>query len=98
MNLQELMIEIKRSPESFLQDDCIFQLRAFIRGFIFSKNVSTKAIDGDHKLLESIDSKIRNEYGIGKNVKTSIEEILNDIEGENAYKKYIELWFKYVQQ
>ena len=97
MNLAELMIEIRNSPEKFLQDDCIFQLRAFIRGFIFAKDSSAKIIGDDRKLLDAIDLKIRNKYGIAPSERIAIEEILDDYEGDNALAKYLELWFKYAQ-
>jgi hypothetical protein len=97
MNLQELMTAIRNKPEVFLQNDCIFQLRAFIRGFIFAQNTAAKAICDDHKLLAAIDLKIKKQYGINPTEKVSIEEILNDSEGENACNKYIDLWHKYTQ-
>jgi len=97
MNLSELMIHIKESPGKFLQDDCIFQLRAFIRGFIFAKNSSVKSVTDDHNLLDSIDMKIKRKCGMTSNERVSIEEVLSDNEGDKAFHKYIELWFQYAQ-
>ena len=98
MNLQEVMATMKSKPETFLQNDCIFQLRAFIRGFIFSKNIAAEAICDDHKLLDAVDLQIKELYGIKPGEIISIEEVLDDNEGDKAFDKYIELWHKYVQQ
>jgi hypothetical protein len=95
MNLSELMLKIRETPEAFLQDDRIFQLRAFVRGFILAKNTSSQAITEDHNLLESVDSMIKNQYGIYKTEQVPIEELLFDHEGKKAFQKYLELWFKY---
>lgn len=97
MNLCELMLKIRSTPEVFLQDDCIFQLRAFLRGFILAKNTSAQAITQDHKLLESVDSMIKDQYGVNKAEQISIEELLFDHEGKKAFQKYQKLWFKYTQ-
>jgi len=97
MNLSELMIRIRENPSQFLQDDCIFQLRAFLRGFIFAKNTSANLTTKDHQLLDSIDSKIKSLYGIKEGEIISIEEILDDNEKENAFSKYLEQWFRYAQ-
>ena len=97
MKLSELMLKIRNTPEAFLQDDCIFQLRAFVRGFILAKNTSAQSITEDHILLESIDSIIKNQYGVNKAEQISIEELLFDHEGKKAFQKYLALWFKYLQ-
>jgi hypothetical protein len=101
MNLIELMRKIRDRPEAFLQDDCILQLRAFIRGFILAKNTSIEsentAICEDHKLLDRFDSYVKEKYKIELSERISVEEVLLDTEGKNAYPKYIELWFNYVQ-
>lgn len=97
MNLPELMIELRDRPEAFLRDDCIFQLRAFIRGFILARNTAERAISIDHKLLEAFDLELKSEYGVEPSERVSVEELLDEIEKENAFAKYIELWFKYAQ-
>jgi len=101
MNLIELMRKIRDRPEAFLQDDCILQLRSFIRGFILAKNTSIEsentAICEDHKLLDRFDSYVKEKYKIELSERISVEEVLLDTEGKNAYPKYIELWFNYVQ-
>ena len=96
MNLSELMVQIRSNPEYFLQDDCIFQLRAFIRGFILAKNTSSQSLTEDHDLHESIDSMIKNQYGVNNTDQISVEELLFDHEGKKAFRTYLELWFKYI--
>jgi len=101
MNLIELMLQIRERPEAFLQDDCIFQLRAFIRGFILAQNVSARndepKICEDHKLLDKFDAYVKEKYNINPEDHIAIEELLFDTEGKEAFFKYIELWFNYVQ-
>lgn len=97
MNLSELMQKIRNTPEAFLQDDCIFQLRAFVRGFILAKNTSAQAITEDHILLDFVDSMIKDQYGVNKAEQISIEELLIDHEEKKAFQIYLELWFKYSQ-
>ena len=96
MNLNELMIQIREKPGSFLQSDCIFQLRAFLRGFVLAKNIESGGICEDHKLLESFGAYVREHYGIGPDDFISVEEIIHDQEQENSYEKHMELWFNYV--
>jgi len=64
MNLSELMILLRDKPESFLQEDCVFQLAAFIRVFILAKNVDAGRLSDDHKLFEGFAAYIRNKYEI----------------------------------
>ncbi|TVZ40356.1 hypothetical protein P886_4783 [Alteromonadaceae bacterium 2753L.S.0a.02] len=97
MNISELVELIKENPGRFLQDDCIFQLRAFLRGFLFAKNTLMDRVCSDHKLLEEIDSIIRKEYSVLPTERISIEEILDDFEGKNAFNRYLELWSENVQ-
>jgi hypothetical protein len=101
MNLIELMPQIRERPEAFLQDDCVFQLRAFIRGFILAQNISSQdgnlVICEDHKLLDKFDTYTKNRYNVNPSDHVSVEEVLFDAEGKEAFFKYIELWFNYVQ-
>ena len=101
MNLIELMRQIRERPEAFLQDDCIFQLRAFIRGFILAQNVLSKSgtfvICEDNKLLDKFDAYIKDRYKVKPEAQISVEEVLFDAESKEAFFKYIELWFNYVQ-
>mgnify|MGYP000206264457 CR=1 FL=1 len=96
MNLNELMIHIREKPESFLQDDCIFQLRAFLRGFILAKNIAANGVCDDHKLFERFNEYVRSQYGIDSTEVISVEEVIHDAEQNKSYERYIELWFNYV--
>jgi len=98
MKLQELMLKINKSPESFLQADCIYQLRAFLRGFIFSKNIAIQGLSEDHKTLEEFDLYLKSIYNINSSEKGVIEEFLYEVEGEEAFSKYLEHWLNYAKK
>ncbi len=94
-DLIELHSAIAARPEFFLQKRCIFQLRAFLRGFCLFQNAQLLESDGqlckDHQLLQQFDQTIREKYCY-LNVNLSIEEILAEAEGEEAFDHYFQLW------
>ena len=92
MRLFELIKEIERDPGNFLQSDCIFQLRAFLRGYVFSKNINQKGFSEEHEVLTKFDAQLKERYGVSPEEVVSVEEMLTDFEGENAFQKYLELW------
>ena len=92
MTLLDLMRKIERNPANFLQSDCIFQLRAFLRGYIFSKNIEQGAISAEHELLTKFDTQLKESYGVTQGQSISVEELLTDHEGEKAFEKYFEIW------
>lgn len=96
MNLEELMIQIRNNPGSILQDDCVFQLRAFMRGFVFAKNVHANGLTDDHKLMEGFSGYVREIYDIDPSEVISVEEIIYDHEQDESFEKHMELWFNYV--
>jgi len=93
MTIIDLVGLIKADPSKFLQDDSIFQLRAFLRGFILAKNSEVQGVSEDQKILESVDKAVRRKYCVLPTAHISIEEILDDFEAENAFSKYLEIWF-----
>ena len=92
-----MMELIKSDGDKILQDDCIFQLRAFMRGFVLAKNASSSDLSEDHKIMDRMDAVVRKKYSVLPTSRISVEEILDDFDGENAYEKYLELWFSNVQ-
>jgi len=94
------MKAIEERPGMFLQKDCIFQLRAFIRGFCLAKNVSPRNnndfLCDDHQLLNKFDDSVRKKYRVNAD-HISIEETLFDAVGDRAFFKYIELWNKFIE-
>ncbi len=97
MTVIELVKLIKADPGKFLQDDSIFQLRAFLRGFILAKNAEIKDVSEDQKVLERVDKAVRKKYSVLPTAHISTEEILDDFEGENAFRKYLEIWFETIK-
>ena len=97
MNLYQLMILVRDQPESFLREDCVFQLAAFIRGFILAKNIEADGISEDHKIFEDFVVYVRNNYEISYLERGSVEEIVNDAEQKKSFEKYLALWFTYVK-
>lgn len=98
MNIIELMDIIEDDAGRFLQADCIFQLRAFMRGFVIAKNVSSPTLSFDHQIMDEIDSIVRKEYDVLPSAVISIEEILDDFEAGNAFNKYLEIWAQNVNK
>ena len=93
MNIIKMMELIKSDGNKILQDDCIFQLRAFMRGFVLAKNTSSKEFSEDQKIMERIDKVVRKKYSVLPTSVISVEEIMSDFEGRNAYQEYLKIWF-----
>ena len=93
MNIIQMMGLIRNDGEKILQNDCIFQLRAFMRGFILAKNTCGNGISEDHKILERIDEVVRKKYNVLPTSMISIEEIMDNFEGGKAYQVYLNIWF-----
>ena len=96
MNIIQMMELLKVDGDKILQDDCIFQLRAFMRGFVLAKNTSGNGISEDHKIMEKMDEIVRKKYSVLPTSIISIEEIMDDFEGSNAYQEYLNIWFSNV--
>jgi hypothetical protein len=99
MNLTQLIKTIENNPEKFLQDDCVFQLMAFIRGFMLAKNLQDRSdktyLSEDHILLDSFIAAIRLKYNL---VATgSLDELLTDIADEGAFDLFFAEWNDFIQ-
>ncbi len=100
MNLIQLIKAIENNPDKFLQDDCVFQLMAFIRGFIVAKNLQDRSdktyLCDDHILLDSFIAAIRLKYNL-VDTQGSLDELLTDIGDEGAFDLFFAEWNDFIQ-
>ena len=99
MNIQNLVDLIRENPGKFLQDDSVFQLMAFLRGFCLAKNVTSVQAGGnpslDHTLLDTFGEHIRSTYSSITEA-VSVDEVLTDVSPEAAFELFFKEWSKFI--
>ena len=95
MNISELVCMIETDVEKFLQDDSVFQLMAFLRGYCCARNAEMMRLENqlsqDHLVLESFGEHVRSKFGV-INEHVSIEEKLTDAAGDRALNLFFDEW------
>ena len=99
MNISELICMIETDVEKFLQDDSVFQLMAFLRGYCCARNAEMMRLENrlsqDHLMLEAFGEHVRLNFG-KVNEHVSIEEKLTDVAGDGALRLFFDEWSSYL--